>query len=213
MLKKDITYTNVDGEVTTGTFYFNMTKAELLKLELSEDDGMKAKIERISKPGAKGREILETFDSILRHSYGIRTASGDFIKPPEAFQQFLASEAYSELLFEIATNADKATEFVTALMPANLAAEVEKEILQVRNEGRAMAGIRPVQDIKPYEVSVHSEPNPLNMTDNELLSTLGVSDLETAGFSDAQIMAMLPSELKTKPREVLLRAYQLKNQK
>lgn len=206
MLRKNITYTNVDGQEVTETFYFNVTKAELLKLELSEDEGFKARIQRISEPGAKGRDIIDTFESILRHSYGVRTNEGKFIKSPQHFQEFMASEAYSELLFELATTADKSAEFVNAIMPASLAQEVEK----MKNDPNAhniFEDPQPaVQDVQAPHVA-----NMENMSDEELLKAMGVQTTE--GLTDDEILALSGAELATKPRAVLMRAYQLKNQR
>jgi len=204
VLKKPITYTNVDGQTVTEEFYFNMTKAELLKLELSEDEGFQKRIERIQQPGIAGRIVLDTFDGILRQSYGIRTPEGKFIKPPVAFQEFLASEAYSELLFELATDAKKAAEFVNGIMPANLAAEVQREAAAQRGVQDNVSNIFENQDKRPEE-----------MTEAELLASLGVSDqtveeFKTNGFTDEQIRSMSGRELAAQPREVLLRAHWLK---
>lgn len=214
MLKKTMTYTDIDGNPITRDFYFNMTKAELLKLEFSEDDGFSKKIERIQHPNAKGAVILETFDEILRHSYGIRRGE-EFVKPAGAFEEFMTTEAYSDLLFEIATDAVKAANFTNAVMPASLLAEVKKE---AELKGLSPAGVvvdeaRQIQDVTPYEVSVHPEPNPMNMTEDELLAAMGAEERRTGGYTDAELQLLTPQELIGKPREVLIRAYQLKNKK
>jgi len=217
MLKKTMTYADIDGNPITKDFYFNMTKAELLKLEFSEDAGFSKKIERIQKPNAKGGEILETFDDILRHSFGIRRGD-EFVKPVGAFEEFQTTEAYSDLLFEIATDAVKAANFTNAVMPASLLAEVQDEIKKQQLQGMSPAGVvvdeaRQIQDVTPYEISVHAEPNPMNMTEAELLASLGAEERRTGGYTDMELQLLTPAELVGKPREVLIRAYQLKNQK
>jgi hypothetical protein len=217
MLKKTMTYADIDGNPITKDFYFNMTKAELLKLEFSEDAGFSKKIERIQKPNAKGGEILETFDDILRHSFGVRRGD-EFVKPAGAFEEFQTTEAYSDLLFEIATDAVKAANFTNAVMPASLLAEVQDEIKKQQLQGMSPAGVvvdeaRQIQDVTPYEVSVHAEPNPMNMTEAELLASLGAEERRTGGYTDMELQLLTPAELVGKPREVLIRAYQLKNQK
>jgi hypothetical protein len=72
---------------------------------------------------------------------------------------------------------------------------------------------RQIQDVTPYEVSVHAEPNPMNMTEAELLASLGAEERRTGGYTDMELQLLTPAELVGKPREVLIRAYQLKNQK
>lgn len=217
MLKKTMTYTDIDGNPITRDFYFNMTKAELLKLEFSEDAGFSKKIERIQQPNAKGAEILETFDDILRHSFGIRRGD-EFVKPAGAFEEFQTTEAYSDLLFEIATDAVKAANFTNGVMPASLLAEVQEEVKKRGMQGATpsvavLDEARQIQDVTPYEVSVHAEPNPNNMTEAELLASLGAEERRTGGYTDTELQLLTPQELIGKPRDVLIRAYQLKNQK
>lgn len=207
MLKKSITFYNFDGEEVTEEFYFNMTKAEIIKLELSEDESFQARIERIQKPGTKGRDVLETFDMIIRQSYGVRTPEGKFVKRPDHFEEFLASEAYSNLLFEISTNAQKAAEFVNGIMPK----DIEGEMKKMQEDNPNMRNIfeeAPVQDVVPAPHVADME----DMSEEELRRALGVEPEEvTEGFSDSQILAMTGGELATKPKAVLLRAYKLKN--
>lgn len=125
MLKKTITYTNADGNEITEDFHFNLTKAELLKMELSETGGFKEHLEQIVKSG-NGKDIIEAFEQILRAAYGVRTPDGKFVKIPGAFDEFVTTEAYSEMFFELVTDAKKSSEFVNAIVPAALIDEVKK---------------------------------------------------------------------------------------
>jgi hypothetical protein len=212
MLKKTMTYPDIDGKMVTENFYFNMTKAELLKLELSdEEEGFASKIQRIAEQGddVKGREVIEIFDSILRQSYGIRK-DGKFIKPAGAFEEFMTTEAYSDLLFEITTDAKKSAEFANGLLPSDLLAEVEKEA-----SAQKMLKGQSASVVLLDEISMTGTTNPEEMTDKELLEQLGANPEETRtdGYTDLEIQHLTPAELATKSRSVLLRAYQLKNQK
>lgn len=124
MLKKSITYKNFDNETVTEDFYFNMTKAELVELELSERGGLGDTLKAIvdSKDGAK---IIEYFKKIILLSYGERSEDGRrFIKSPELASSFSHTEAYSELFMELATDANVAAAFVAGIMPSDLAEEV-----------------------------------------------------------------------------------------
>lgn len=47
MLKKDITYTDFDDNKCTDTFYFNLTKTEVVELEVSEKGGYGAFLQKI----------------------------------------------------------------------------------------------------------------------------------------------------------------------
>ena len=124
MLKKSITYKNFDDETVTEEFYFNMTKAELVELELSEKNGLGDTLKAIidSKDGAK---IIEYFKKIILMAYGERSADGRrFIKSEEMASAFSHTEAYSQMFMELATDADSASAFISGIMPSDLAEEV-----------------------------------------------------------------------------------------
>lgn len=127
MLKKDITYDNLDGEKVTETFYFHLNKADLAKMEL-EAGGMEAKLKKIID-SKNGKSIIEAFEDIIRRSYGQRSEDGkNFIRTPEITEKFMSSEAYSALFMELLTDATKGAEFVRALVPQDLVKQLPKEI-------------------------------------------------------------------------------------
>ena len=75
MVKKTITYTDYNGVERTEDFYFNLTKAELMEMQLSMEGGMRAYIQRIM--GAKSQlELVNLFKKILLLSYGKKSDDG-----------------------------------------------------------------------------------------------------------------------------------------
>lgn len=124
MLKKTLTYENLDGKKITEDFYFNMTKAELIKLNLKEGEGFQEYLTRIVESG-DGAAIVENFEKIVRLSYGVKTADGKFKKDPDDFDAFMATEAYSDFFLELVTDAKASSEFIKAVMPDNLVEEVQ----------------------------------------------------------------------------------------
>lgn len=120
MLKKDITYTDFNGNERTETFYFNLTQAELVELEVSHEGGLKESLEKIvaAEDGAK---IIAEMKSIVLKAYGVKSADGKhFIKNDQLRQEFEGSEAYSVLFMEMVTQAESATEFVNGVVPKEL---------------------------------------------------------------------------------------------
>jgi hypothetical protein len=160
MLKKTMTYTNLDGVEVTEDFYFNLTKAELLKMQLSENEGFKEHLEKIVASG-KGSDIVGAFEQILRMAYGERTPDGKFRKSTEAFDQFLATEAYSDLFFELVTDAKKSAEFVNAIIPAAMAEEVK----QAQGVSTNMA----IVDEVALPAMTDGEKDPREMSHEELI--------------------------------------------
>lgn len=126
MIKKTISYTDYDGNQRTDDYYFNMSKPELIEWQASETGGLDRKIERISKE-QDVKKVIELMKEIIQMSYGVKSDDGKrFIKNQEVLDEFMQSEAYSELFMELATDADKAAEFINGILPAGLADEVKK---------------------------------------------------------------------------------------
>lgn len=123
MLKKTITYENFAGETVTEDFYFNLTKAELLQLEMTMPNGLAAHIDQLIAE-QRGEELLDMFDRIITKAYGVKSYDGkQFIKSREELDKFKFGGAYSELFMEIALDAKAADEFTRGILPKNLGGE------------------------------------------------------------------------------------------
>lgn len=126
MLKKSITYENFAGEEVTEDFFFHLSKAEIIKLELSHKGGLEASIDRIML-AEDGKAIIEEFESIVLLTCGRRSEDGKrFIKNDQIREEFASSEAYSVLFMELVTDAAKAAEFIAGVIPKGLADEATK---------------------------------------------------------------------------------------
>jgi hypothetical protein len=137
LLKKTITYKNIftDEEVTED-FYFHLSKADLVKMEAdvhslkykakdgNEYTGLQAHFAKISDT-ENAKDAVDEFDALLRRSY-LKRVNDKPVKSPEIWAEFEGSEAYSELLFELATDAVKAAEFFAAMFPGDFTAELER---------------------------------------------------------------------------------------
>ncbi len=120
MLKKTITYTDYDGVERTEDFYFNLTKAELAEMEMSQEGGLGKEIEKLVQEKKVSR-IIEIFKAIIRKSYGVKSNDGRrFIKNDAVLTEFTETEAYSELFMELATDSDAAGAFMNGIMPADV---------------------------------------------------------------------------------------------
>lgn len=120
MLKKTITFKDLDGQDVTEDFYFNLTKVEITEMELSYEDGLSAHLEKIVKTDS-GAEIISTFKKIVLSAVGRRSEDGKrFIKSQEISDEFSQTEAYSDFFMELVTDAKAASEFVNAIVPQDL---------------------------------------------------------------------------------------------
>ena len=117
MLKKTITYTDYNGVERTEDFYFNLTKAELMEMEIGTTGGMADMIKRIVD-AKDAPAIIKIFKELVLKAYGEKSADGKrFVKSEEISNGFAQTEAYSQLFMELATDADAAAAFVNGIIP------------------------------------------------------------------------------------------------
>lgn len=123
MLKKTISYTDFNGEQRKEDFYFNLTKAELMELELSKSGGLTGYIEKITN-AQSGPEILSLFKELILLAYGEKDPEGKrFIKSDAIREAFSQTEAYSELFMELVSDDTAAANFINGIVPADISAE------------------------------------------------------------------------------------------
>jgi len=122
MLKKLIKYVDYDGKERAENFYFYMSKAELMEMELGTVGGMQNLIQLIIDKQDIPK-IMEAFKTIILKSYGEKSADGRrFIKSKELSEAFSQTEAYSNLYMELITDADAAAVFINGIVPEDVAA-------------------------------------------------------------------------------------------
>lgn len=155
MLKKDITYVNPFTEKqVTEQHFFHISKADLVEMEMEENKatytneagetftGMQAKLQRIVD-SQDGRAIMTEFKDILRRAYG-RKDGDRFLKSPQIWEEFASTEAYSQLLWELCTNAEESAAFINGIVPRNLdqvAAEVKAQAETPATESKDPTGL------------------------------------------------------------------------
>jgi hypothetical protein len=120
MLKKTITYTDFNGAERTEDFYFNLSKAEVIEMELSTTGGLVQLIEKIIA-AQDTKELVNLFKDLILRSYGEKSADGrQFIKVKDGqkvCEAFSQTEAYSQLFVQLATDSKFAVDFVNAIIP------------------------------------------------------------------------------------------------
>ena len=128
MLKKTITYNDYNGVERTEDFYFNLSKAELMEMEMSISGGLTEMIEKIVAT-KDAPAIIKIFKELVLKAYGEKSADGKrFEKKNGALAEaFAETEAYSQIFMELATDADKAAEFVNGIMPGDIAKQLPKD--------------------------------------------------------------------------------------
>lgn len=123
MLKKTITYTDYNGTERKEDFYFNLSKAEVMEMEMSTSGGLAQMINKIIET-QDSPAIIKIFKNLILKAYGEKSPDGKrFIKSPELSEAFAQTEAYSNLFMELATDADAAAKFVNGITPVEIPAD------------------------------------------------------------------------------------------
>ncbi|MCM1216873.1 MAG: hypothetical protein NC548_20435 [Lachnospiraceae bacterium] len=127
MLKKTITYKDYNDVERTEDFYFNLSKAEAMEMELSITGGLTEMIRKIVA-AQDTPTIIATFKQIILKAYGEKSPDGRrFIKSEELSKAFSETEAYSILYMELATDANAAAEFVNGIVPKDATAPAAQQ--------------------------------------------------------------------------------------
>ena len=125
MLKKTITYIDYNGSERTEDFYFNLSKAEVMEMEMSTTGGLAEMIQRIVA-AQDAPAIIKIFKDLVLKAYGEKSLDGKRFMKVDANGTplsiaFSQTEAYSQLFMELATDADAAAKFVNGIVPADMA--------------------------------------------------------------------------------------------
>lgn len=126
MLKKTITFEDYNGTKRTEDHYFNLSKPELIELQVSTEGGLENSLDKIMK-NKSAKDIMSTFKKFILDSYGKKSEDGlRFEKTPEIRLAFEQSPAYEALYMQLVTDSDEAAKFFNGIIPAGLAEEVAK---------------------------------------------------------------------------------------
>lgn len=127
MLKKVITYTDYNDVERSETHYFNLSKSELMKMEMSVKGGFTEMVQRIVD-AEDAPALIAVFEDLIQKSYGVKTVDGKgFSKDPKYFEEFKATLAYDALFMELATNADAASAFINGIIPAEMSKQLAEQ--------------------------------------------------------------------------------------
>ena len=120
MLKKSITYRDYNDVERTEDFYFNLTKAEIMEMELGTTGGFTEMVQKIIDT-QDIPQIAKIFKDLVLKAYGEKSPDGRrFIKNDEIRDGFAQTEAYSDLFMELSTNPDAASAFINGIIPDNI---------------------------------------------------------------------------------------------
>lgn len=127
MYVKEMEYTDFNGVTRKEKFYFNLTKAEILDLELGKAGGLTEYIRKIVE-AQDTPTIMSLFKSLLLKSYGVKSDDGRrFIKNDQVREEFEQTQAFSDLYMLLALNDEEASKFVNAIVPEDMKVSDEQK--------------------------------------------------------------------------------------
>ena len=127
MYVKEIEYTDFNGVSRKEKFYFNLTKAEILDMELGKTGGLTEYIQKILQ-AQDTPSIMSLFKTLLLKSYGVKSDDGRrFIKNDQVREDFEQTQAFSDLYMLLALDDNEASKFVNAIVPADMKVSEEQK--------------------------------------------------------------------------------------
>lgn len=125
MIKKTIQYIDLYGKNQEETHYFNLTKAEIAKLQVKGDGTFIDNLKKAAENG-KVEQLFDFFHDLVRDSYGEKSEDGRrFVKTKEAQEEFESSIAFSELLTNLILDPKELSTFTRGILPPDWAANIQ----------------------------------------------------------------------------------------
>ena len=142
MFVKLIRYQDFDGVEKTAECRFHLSKAELMKLNLRYGD-VARKMEELE--ARKDNEaIFAMVEDVILTAYGEKVTLPDgrevFLKDELRRQAFQSSEAFSELVMEMATRKEAVAEFVSGVVPGSMVQAIRENPEYQKLMGESPAG-------------------------------------------------------------------------
>lgn len=148
MVRKEIKYTDFEGNEATWIAYFNLNRTECIDIDMEfEDEGglmghLKGLLPLLKQQeNAKKKPLVDFVKLIVEKSYGVRPKSNPslFLKEDEdgrrVFYKFKASPAYDEFVFRLMTGEEPLSEFIENVLPEVPEDDKQKAIMRMKEEG------------------------------------------------------------------------------
>lgn len=134
MIKKNVSYKNLDGGTEIEEVYLNLNKSEVIELELEAEKPFSELLQEAGD-APNAREALRVFRMIIDVAYGVRSEDGKrLIKNANVLEDFKGSEPYSELLWELISNPEEAVNVIFSILPTDAIEDLLSKNPEARKE-------------------------------------------------------------------------------
>lgn len=122
MLVKTISFVDFNEVERKEECCFNLTKSEIMQLELTTYGGFAARVQKIiDSPDIP--TLTGIFEDFIMRSYGVKSEDGKYFDKGEdfsLFKKFKRSPAYDILFMELLQDSDKAADFILGIVPKEM---------------------------------------------------------------------------------------------
>ena len=144
MQRVTVTYEDFDGNSVQEELFFNLSKAELIRMELDNPIPLSVMASRVQEnPGGVDTYRFATY--LITKAYGMRSEDGRrFHKTAEQTADFETSPAYDAILEKFMADTDFAAGFIGGILPKGLMDQAQ-DLIKANpgasiDELRALAG-------------------------------------------------------------------------
>jgi hypothetical protein len=120
MIKKTVTFKDLNGKERTETHYFHFYESEIMEMELGVDGGFAARVQKMIDAQDQP-SLIAVIKKFVLDAYGVKSDDGrQFIKNDAVRAAFVQSPAYSKIFMELVLNDVVAAEFVKGVVPDDM---------------------------------------------------------------------------------------------
>lgn len=120
MLKKEVNYTDFDGNEVKDVLWFHLNEIEIKEMDKDISGGLIKYMEKIIDTD-NADALIDIFKDLMIRSYGIKTPDGKhFYKNDEIKNDFIHSAVFPKLYMEFITNTNAAVDFINGIVPADI---------------------------------------------------------------------------------------------
>lgn len=218
MLKKTITYEDLNGDEVTDTFHFNFTKLELLETDLKLE-GLEDTVRRLTET-QDSQQAYKLFKDIILSAYGEKSPDGKyFLKEDDngrpLSRKFAASPACSEMIIEFLQKPEEGAAFIEACLPAKLVAEVKaakqaEDLHKVKSDEHIATLVQQAAERQANpETRIEPSTPPKGVETPRKFEEYSKEEL--LALPDEAFRQLVPSSPKDMTQEQLLIAFERKN--
>ena len=129
MLVKTIKFTDFNGVERIEDHYFNLSKTELLKLELTTYGGFTERVQKIvDSPDVP--TLVGIFEDFILRSYGEKSADGKRLEKGANFElakAFKETAAYDVFFMELISSSEAAAAFLNGIVPKEISEKLSSD--------------------------------------------------------------------------------------